>query len=228
MKLDASDFHSVRYPHACHGNAGRTSNSSKTSVMEDFLTFVDTNSQTNGQNTDSTGPTFYFLPNMVQLALKHVRRIEQSVSQPLPSSIHHDQSNWEYMYPFTPPTTPVASKYVPTSQPELPPTMPISQPELPPNHANISTRIAPHHAIISTRIAPHHANISARIASYHTSFSTTITTISVEPHTHVIIEFYLQRVLPEVGMIIVHVGLDRGTKKSPLVKSFESLPVYLG
>ena len=121
MKLDASDFLSVRYPHARHGNAGRTSNSSKTSVMEDFLTFVDTNSQTNGQKTDSTGPTFYFLPNMVQLALKHVRRIEQSVSQPLPSSIHHDQSNWEYMYPFTPPTTPVASQYVPTSQPELPP-----------------------------------------------------------------------------------------------------------
>ena len=51
---------------------------------------------------------------------------------------------------------------------------------------------------------------------------------SVEPHTHVIIEFYLQRVLPEVGVVIVHVGLDRGTKKSLLVESFESLPVYFG
>ena len=51
---------------------------------------------------------------------------------------------------------------------------------------------------------------------------------SVEPHTHVIIEFYLQRVLPEVGMVVVHVGLDRGTKKSQLVESFKSLPVYFG
>ena len=50
--------------------------------------------------------------------------------------------------------------------------------------------------------------------------------LPVEPHTHVIIEFYLQRVLPEVGVVIVHVGLDRGTKKSLLVESFESLPVY--
>ena len=53
-------------------------------------------------------------------------------------------------------------------------------------------------------------------------------TLSVEPHTHVIIEFYLQRVLPEVGVVIVHVDLDRGTKKSLLVESFESLPVYFG
>ena len=29
-------------------------------------------------------------------------------------------------------------------------------------------------------------------------------------------------------MVIVHVGLDRGTKKSLLVESFESLPVYFG
>ena len=29
-------------------------------------------------------------------------------------------------------------------------------------------------------------------------------------------------------MVIVHVGLDRGAKKSLLVESFESLPVYFG
>ena len=52
--------------------------------------------------------------------------------------------------------------------------------------------------------------------------------LTVEPHTDVIIEFYLQRVLPEVGVVIVHVGLDRDTKKSLLVESFESLPVYFG
>ena len=41
--------------------------------------------------------------------------------------------------------------------------------------------------------------------------------LSVKPHTHVIIEFYLQRELPEVGVVMVHVGSDRGTKKSLLV-----------
>ena len=34
----------------------------------------------------------------------------------------------------------------------------------------------------------------------------------VEPHTHVNIEFYLQYVLPEVGVVIVHVGLDEAQK----------------
>ena len=57
-------------------------------------------------------------------------------------------------------------------------------------------------------------------------FLCSILYVPVEPYTHVIIEFYLQRVLPEVGVVIVHVGLDRGTKKSLLVESFESLPVY--
>ena len=47
---------------------------------------------------------------------------------------------------------------------------------------------------------------------------------SVEPHTHVIIEFYLQRA--EVGVVMVHVGFDRGTKKSLLVKCVEFLPLY--
>ena len=62
MSLDASDEVMVRYPHGRHGNAGRTSNSSKTSLMEDFLSFVDINSQPNGRSADSSGPTFYFLP----------------------------------------------------------------------------------------------------------------------------------------------------------------------
>ena len=62
-------FHSVmvRYPHARHGNAGRKSNSSKSAVMEDFLSFVDENSQPNGRSADSSGPTFYFLPKFSTL-----------------------------------------------------------------------------------------------------------------------------------------------------------------
>ena len=50
--------------------------------------------------------------------------------------------------------------------------------------------------------------------------------VPVEPHTHVIIEFYLHRELPEVGVVIVHVGLDRGRKKSLPAECFEFLPLY--
>ena len=59
--LEPSHTVMVRYPHERHGNAGRKSNSSKDSVMEDFLTFVDANSQPNGRSADSSGPTYYFI-----------------------------------------------------------------------------------------------------------------------------------------------------------------------
>ena len=67
--LSLEPFHSVmvRYPHARHGNAGRKSKSSKSAVMEDFLSFVDENSQPNGRSADSSGPTFYFLPKFSTL-----------------------------------------------------------------------------------------------------------------------------------------------------------------
>ena len=48
IDLQDSDSVSVRYPHTRHGNTGRQSNSSKASVMDDFLAFVDANSQPNG------------------------------------------------------------------------------------------------------------------------------------------------------------------------------------
>ena len=65
--LEPSHMVAVRYPHERHGNAGRKSNSSKGTVMEDFLTFVDANSQPNGRSADSSGPTFYFLPKFSTL-----------------------------------------------------------------------------------------------------------------------------------------------------------------
>ena len=46
--LSASTTVNVRYPHTKHGNAGEVSNSAKKTVLDDFLTFVDTNSQPNG------------------------------------------------------------------------------------------------------------------------------------------------------------------------------------
>ena len=47
---------------------------------------------------------------------------------------------------------------------------------------------------------------------------------SVEPHTHVIIEFYLR--VTGSGRGHGNVGFDRGTKKSLLVECVEFLPLY--
>ena len=59
--LNDDDKVTVRYPHERHGNAGKPSHAAKTSVMEDFLQFVDCNSQPNGRSADSSGPTSYFI-----------------------------------------------------------------------------------------------------------------------------------------------------------------------
>ena len=50
----------VRFPHARHGNAGQVSHSAKTTTQEEFIRFVDMNSQPNGRSADSSGPTHYF------------------------------------------------------------------------------------------------------------------------------------------------------------------------
>lgn len=60
--LSSATFVKVRYPHSRHGNAGKTSHSAKSKVKDDFLLFVDCNSQPNGRSADSSGPTHYFLP----------------------------------------------------------------------------------------------------------------------------------------------------------------------
>ena len=58
--LEPSHIVKVRYPHARHGNAGKVSHSAKTTVHDDFIKFVDMNSQPNGRSADSSGPTHYF------------------------------------------------------------------------------------------------------------------------------------------------------------------------
>ena len=67
--LDPSVELEVRYPYDRHGNAGKTSNSAKTGIMQDFLELVDINSQSNGQSADSTGPTHYFLPKFTTIQM---------------------------------------------------------------------------------------------------------------------------------------------------------------
>ena len=61
-ELDDDEEVEIRYPHEQHGLCGKTSNRAKTSVMNDFLTFVDRNSTPNGRQADSKCSTFYFLP----------------------------------------------------------------------------------------------------------------------------------------------------------------------
>ena len=57
----------VRVPHERHGNTGKVSNSAKTTVRQDFIEFVDMNTQPNGRSADSSGPTVYFLPKFTTI-----------------------------------------------------------------------------------------------------------------------------------------------------------------
>ena len=57
----------VRYPHDQHGLSRKPSNSEKQSVREDFLKFVDDNSQPNGRNAGSAGAQYYFLPKFTRI-----------------------------------------------------------------------------------------------------------------------------------------------------------------
>ena len=51
----------VRYPYERHGNAGKVSHNAKVEVHDDFLRFIDLNSQPNGRSVDSHGATHFFL-----------------------------------------------------------------------------------------------------------------------------------------------------------------------
>ena len=57
----------VRMPHKRHENAGKVSNSAKSAVHQDFIEFVDMNTQPNGRSADSSGPTAYFLPKFTTI-----------------------------------------------------------------------------------------------------------------------------------------------------------------
>ena len=87
----------VRYPHSRHGNAGKTSNSAKSSVKEDFLSFVDINSQPNGRSADSSGPTFYFLAKFttIQSPKKDVANYEQRVQRSVVGEFNRSQRERE-------------------------------------------------------------------------------------------------------------------------------------
>ena len=56
--LPESTVVSVRLPRVTHGNTGKSSNSAKKAVLQDFLAFVDANSE---PNECSDNPTHYFV-----------------------------------------------------------------------------------------------------------------------------------------------------------------------
>ena len=66
--LEDDDIVEVQYPHELHGLAGRLSNHAKVGVMEQFLDFVDLNSQPNGRQADSYSAQFFFLPKFTRIA----------------------------------------------------------------------------------------------------------------------------------------------------------------
>ena len=65
--LEPSAIVDLKYPHTKHGNTLKPSHSTKTSTMEEFLQFIEINSQSNGRPADSTGPTTYFLPKLTTI-----------------------------------------------------------------------------------------------------------------------------------------------------------------
>lgn len=67
IKLDNTAEVSVHLPHERHGLAGNTFNNDKLFVKEQFLNFVDLNSQPNGRSADSSSTTNYFLPELFKL-----------------------------------------------------------------------------------------------------------------------------------------------------------------
>ena len=81
--LEPSHVVVVSYPHARHGNAGKVSHSAKTTVHDDFIKFVDMNSQPNGRSADSSGPTHYFSPKFtsVQMPKTGVSHYEERKSR---------------------------------------------------------------------------------------------------------------------------------------------------
>lgn len=77
--LDSSTVVQVRYPHGRHGNAGKKSHFAKEASLQEFLQFVDNNSQPNGRSADSTGPTSYFIPKFT------------AIQMPKPTVSHYDE-----------------------------------------------------------------------------------------------------------------------------------------
>ena len=81
--LGSSELVVVHYPHEKHGNACRVSNSTKPSIMNDFISFVDANSQPNGRSAESHGPIPYFISKFATIQTPKKNVIMRSVTRGL-------------------------------------------------------------------------------------------------------------------------------------------------
>ena len=88
--LPESTVVSVRLPCVTHGHAGKPSNSAKKAVLEDFLTFVDTNSEPNGR---SDNPTHYFVSKFstVQAPKPGCSQYQQRLKRSIVGEFNHTQ-----------------------------------------------------------------------------------------------------------------------------------------
>ena len=91
--IPAAHIVCVRYPYERHGLAGKTSNSAKAQLCDDFLCFVDRNSQPNGRKSDSHGATHYFLPKFTTMRMPShgVLRYDEKMATSLVSEFNCTQ-----------------------------------------------------------------------------------------------------------------------------------------
>ena len=92
--LDNSSIVTVQYPHERHGLAGSTSHAAKVDAKQDFLNFVDINSQPNGRSAESSSATHYFLPKFrtIQTPKANVSNYELRVKQSLVGEFNRAQT----------------------------------------------------------------------------------------------------------------------------------------
>ena len=67
--LPADHDVNVRYPYERHGNAGKVSHNAKTQTHDEFLQFIELNSQPNGRSADSHGETHFFLAKFTTIRM---------------------------------------------------------------------------------------------------------------------------------------------------------------
>jgi len=91
--LELSTIVDVRYPYTYHGNALKPSISAKKTTLEEFLLFVDINSQPCGRSADSSGPTLYFLPKFstIQAPKPGVNQFEEHLKRSVVGEFHCTQ-----------------------------------------------------------------------------------------------------------------------------------------
>ena len=91
--VDPTDQVEVRTPHGRHGNAGKESHSAKSTVRQQFLQFVDMNSQPNGRSADSSGPTIYFSPKFttIQMPKKGTSHYQERVKRSVVGEFNRTQ-----------------------------------------------------------------------------------------------------------------------------------------